>query len=758
MAAISTPAWATCSPGNIGTAAADTILCDEDNDAEGADVDALGGDDVLNLNGGTIGNVDAGTGADTINILGADVENEVRAGSGNDTIILNNRDSDIGGFGSGGIDAGEGNDTIQLLDGLAFSVRGGDGNDDILLDGGFVFNFLDAGAGDDTIYWDEGLAFDVRGGDGSDTLRIDAFAYDGEAVLDGGDDLSSDDGYIDTLTFVLDHEVDGRLLRNWERIVIWGSSKMIFTNSLSVGGGVDGDGNDLGLDILFGGLVQFRPRNFVVTGNIAVAGTLDLGDGVFGSLTVAADGDGNFGDYIGKNGRLWIDTLLYDDASPSDLLRVSGDVSGQTLVRVTNRGGIGAETTGDGIQIVDIGGASPADAFVLDGDFTTRDRQPAIIGGAYAYTLHHNGVADPQDGGWYLRSTLDHPQSGIDDAIRWQPGAVLYEVYPQVLRALNQPDTLRQRVGNRFWVGSSYEDQGRCDYMTSVERSIDGGGAWIRLLGRYDEMDPTASSTSASWRQDLYRLQLGVDVPLNFTVRGTQPIASVALHYGDAEADVRSFFGNSSIDVQQYGVSTYLTWYGIDGSYFDGQLHINWFDTDLDAYDLRRLPQSRDALGYALSLEGGRSFKLRGYYSVTPQAQLIYSSENADNITDVYDVRMTDADNNAFRLRIGATFDRRVSQHKTSRHMFGEVPLERINFYITPSILYNFGEDTSVTVSGVTLRQEEDDWRGKLSFGATYDECGDQCSVYGEINASTSLENFGDSSGGGLEFGLRFKW
>lgn len=787
-------AWSDCSPGNTGTAGADHITCDTDNDAEGADVETFAGDDTVDLDGGTIGSVYAGEGADTINIIvdedddfsdidqdnideleeegptGIDditdssvlVENIIDTGAGDDTVILNNRQADIGDFfDGGGIDGGSGKDTIELLDGLAFHVWGGTGDDYILLDGGFVYNYIDGGEGDDTIYWDEGVANEVRGGPGSDTLRIDAFAYESGPILDGGDDVHADDGQIDTLTFILDFEQDGRLLRNWERIVIWGSSKMEFFGSLDVGGGVDTDGNDLGLDILFGGLVQFIPRRFTVTGNIANAGTLDLAyNGRFDIVTLGPDADGRYGDYIGQDGRLWLDTRLNGDRSPTDLFTVEGSTSGRTTVRITNRGGTGARTTGDGIKIVEVHGNSAADAFVLDGDFVARDGQPAAVGGAYAYTLHHNGVADPADGNWYLRSAFSNGKyfPGEGEMPRWQPGAVMYESYPQILRALNQPGTLRQRVGNRFWVGSSYKDVGVCDYADSVEKTIDGGGAWIRTYGERREMESGKSTTHANWTQDFYKLQLGVDAPLNFTVRGTQPVASVAVHYGDSDTDVESFFGNGDIDVEHYGASAFLTWYGIDGSYLDTQLQLNWFRSEIEADDLRDLADDNNAFGYALSVEGGRSFKLGGYCNVTPQLQLSYSSEEAEDIRDVYGTTATDINNNGFHARLGATFDHRVSRRKSKQPMYGSLLLERVDFYITPSAVYNFEDQSLVRVSGTKLTQDEDDWRGELSIGATYDECGDYCSVYGELKLSTSLENFGESKGGGLYFGFRFKW
>ncbi|MBI0172766.1 autotransporter outer membrane beta-barrel domain-containing protein, partial [Bartonella sp. W8151] len=75
--------------------------------------------------------------------------------------------------------------------------------------------------------------------------------------------------------------------------------------------------------------------------------------------------------------------------------------------------------------------------------------QNAVVGGAYAYSLHQG---DGSDGSWYLR-TLDttyfpsiisgnptHPLSPV-----YQPGVALYEVYPQILQQMNKLGTLEQR-------------------------------------------------------------------------------------------------------------------------------------------------------------------------------------------------------------------------------------------------------------------------------------------------------------------------
>ena len=59
------------------------------------------------------------------------------------------------------------------------------------------------------------------------------------------------------------------------------------------------------------------------------------------------------GNYTGVGGTMAINTLLGGDGSPSDRLVISGGAAtGNTIVHVTNVGGPGAETTGNGIQVV----------------------------------------------------------------------------------------------------------------------------------------------------------------------------------------------------------------------------------------------------------------------------------------------------------------------------------------------------------------------------------------------------------------------
>ena len=750
-------AQADCTPGNTGTAGPDQILCDEDNDAAGADVNALGGNDTLDLNGGTIGTVDAGAGNDRININGAVIETNLLTGDGNDTVIMDIRDSEVGGFFGGGLDTGSGDDHIEVYDGLIFDLQAGDGDDYMLLDGGFIFHTLNMGSGDDTLYFDEGIINHFIGGDGSDYLEIDAYAYDGEAILDGGDDLTADDGDIDTLRFKLDHLLDGDKLQNWERIIINGSSKLRMFNSLSVGGGSNGR-QSLGLDIRFGGILEPTQADFSIAGDVHNAGTLWLENGEFNQLHITAHPDGRFGDYFGRDGRLWMDTLLAQDNSPTDFLSIEGDASGHTSVRIFNLGGDGAVTTGDGIPIIQVQGRNPRDAFSLAPDYIGYDGRPATVGGAYGYTLHRGGIDGQSQDTWFLRSTIADPFSGNGDLIpRWQPGAVLYETYAQAIRRMNAPTTLRKRVGNRFWAGTSYKDRGICCYGNAVERTIDGGGLWMRVNSVYNDNAPEQSTANAQWQQDFGQVQIGSDFSFDPAVYRGRLMFGVFAQYGYGSTELDSYFGQGAIDTYNWGIGSTLTWYGSQGSYADIQAQFNWFDSDLYSRELWYLGTGNDAVAFNFSVEGGHSFKLCDFFSLTPQLQLAYTAEDIDDNHDPYGARLIDTENQGGFARLGLAFEQRLSQ-RINRNMYGNLLLERIGLYAIANTYYYFDDKTEVQVSGTSLYQARDEWWGQLGVGFTYDQCGDRCSVYGEVDYASSLDNFGDSDSIQLTFGFRFKW
>jgi hypothetical protein len=107
--------------------------------------------------------------------------------------------------------------------------------------------------------------------------------------------------------------------------------------------------------------------------------------------------------YVGGGGTIGLNTFLGTDGSPSDRLVINGGTaSGTTLLRITNVGGPGALTHGDGIVVVQAinGATTGTNAFSLAGEARA---------GAFDYDLFRGGLngSDPSD--WFLRSDFIIP-------------------------------------------------------------------------------------------------------------------------------------------------------------------------------------------------------------------------------------------------------------------------------------------------------------------------------------------------------------
>lgn len=469
-----------------------------------------------------------------------------------------------------------------------------------------------------------------------------------------------------------------------------------------------------------------------------------VGVGVAGdTLTIA-------GQYSGDGGAILIDTVLGDDSSVTDRLYLNGGTAeGTTRVAVNNTGGLGAQTT-EGIKIIDVTGASDG-TFSLIGDYEIAGQQ-AILGGAYGYTLWKNGISNPDDGDWYLRSQLA-PTGSNPGGLLYQPGAPVFEAYAGVLLGLNSLPTLQQRVGNRSWSGGAVDTDSKL--AQEPLSGIEGRGIWGRIEGAHNSIDPAVSTTGSSYDFDTLKFQAGVDFALLENESG-KLIGAVTGHYGHASADISSSFGNGSISTDGAGFGGTLTWYGNSGFYVDGQAQVSWYDSDLGSDVLGNLASGNNGTGYALSLETGKRIGLGNDLSLTPQAQLVYSSVDFDAFTQTYggeDVAGISLQNNdSLRGRFGLSLD----QNKSWRGENGLV--SRSHVYGIANLYYEFLDGTSVDVSGTTLASRDDRFWGGVGLGASYDWNDDKYSIYGEGSVNTSLENVADSYDLKGTAGFRVKW
>ncbi|MDX0138228.1 autotransporter outer membrane beta-barrel domain-containing protein [Sinorhizobium meliloti] len=327
-----------------------------------------------------------------------------------------------------------GNSTATLAGKVTGDVVMGLGNDIINLTGGVLDGDVygddrsaSAADGDDSFTWSGGTWLSsFFGGNGSDTATVSAQSYDGtHHYLDGGDDVSTADGWTDRLTLSgVTASANGANIVNWEIVTLDAADLTILDGALEAG-----SEPETGL-FLTNGSVLNGSDAFALTGNMAIDGTSqfiafgeDIASGVYsisgnlvnaGTVDMQDGGTGDVlsvgGNYTGaENSTVYIDTYLGDDASPTDRITVGGDTAGSTAISIGNASGPSAQTVA-GIRVVDVAGASSGTFVLANANSEIKETgEAAITRGAYAYALRQ---VDNDD--WFLQSTLAEDDTGPD--------------------------------------------------------------------------------------------------------------------------------------------------------------------------------------------------------------------------------------------------------------------------------------------------------------------------------------------------------
>ena len=217
-----------------------------------------------------------------------------------------------------------------------------------------------------------------------------------------------------------------------------------------------------------------------------------------------------------------LNTFLGTDGSPSDRLVINGGTAtGATRLRITNTDGPGAQTTCNGILVMDTinGDTTAPGAFALTGE---------VRGGAFDYFLFRGGLNGSSPNDWFLRSSFtvgpgplppegksvppqppmrvvaERPAAANRASRRLPiigPELATYGVVQPIARqlGLTQLGTLHERIGDTLTAAYPEGDGWEC-------RS-----GWARFFGqqiddRYQAFaDPRASGCSGSGRIDLWR-------------------------------------------------------------------------------------------------------------------------------------------------------------------------------------------------------------------------------------------------------------
>jgi outer membrane autotransporter protein len=360
--------------------------------------------------------------------------------------------------------------------------------------------------------------------------------------------------------------------------------------------------------------------------------------------------------YLGRDGAIALNTIVEGDDSATDRLVLDGpdaNATGSTRLLITNVGGEGAITEGNGIEVVQAHSTTTPDAFALGAP---------VVAGPYEYTLQRGSFDASAPESWFLRSTIDcnapgapSPPCDPDDP---DPGPPPPNYRREVsLYAALAPTALQYA---RTLLDTLHERSGELDQLRGRSDLADGSGlegSWGRLIGVDGEREGRGGiyDEGPTYDYRFYALQRGIDLLRHERNGGHIDTAGVYFAIGQAKSDVQHFDGILAGDnyIEGYSLGGYWTHYWPNAAYLDGVVQATWLDARSNS--TRPLPSLKsDGWGGAVSLEGGYPFAMGGSgWIIEPQAQLVYQAIDMGDGRG-FNVRVSFDDVTSFAARLGA--------------------------------------------------------------------------------------------------------
>lgn len=440
---------------------------------------------------------------------------------------------------------------------------------------------------------------------------------------------------------------------------------------------------------------------------------------------------------LSGNGSLNFNTQLGSDNSPTDLLHVQGNASGQFGVLVRNVGGSGALTTGDGIRLVQVDGADTSSLKLLR----------KVSAGAYDYYLYKGGSSSSKD--WYLRTYLEpvpppEPVPDPDPAPEPTPQptptptpipkpVIAYRT--DVVGYIAAPFLNRQYGFSSM--GSYHERTG-----DSVKRAQDG--TWARIGGAHDNYD----IGRFSFDSDIRYIQIGKDLYQDETPRGNNVHAGIMISLGDQKTNssdsARGLVGESTdtgdVSTDAYGIGGYYTVKTDSGAYLDFVGQVTDYHTEFQS----ETQAKQDGYGVALSAEGGIPLAITQSWRLEPQTQVIYQYLHMKGFNDgIASVEKTT--DNSVQARAGV----RLSH-------LPQVDQPNITPYLNLDAVSTFSDAPAVTIASTRISPDftQSTWKAGGGITATLSK---NAALYASANYLRGFDGKQEGYQGNIGINVSFK-
>lgn len=376
-------------------------------------------------------------------------------------------------------------------------------------------------------------------------------------------------------------------------------------------------------------------------------------------------------DFTGNGGKLVFNTVLNDDTSETDKLKVLGNTAGNAFVTVNNIGGTGAQTI-EGIEIIEVAGNS-------DGTFEKAGR---IVAGAYDYNVVQKGS------NWYLTSFIPAPPDPEDpdpvdphdpdpvdpdpvDPIDPDPVDPVDPIIPEPEEPVAPPVTEQQYrpeagsylannyAANTLFMTRLHDRLGETQYIDMLTGEKKVTSLWMRNVGAHTRFKD--GSGQLKTQSNSYVMQLGGDLAQWSSDGLDRWHLGAMAGYANSQNRTRSNLTgyHSRGQVTGYSVGLYGTWYANDadktGTYVDTWALYNWFDNKVMGQE--QAAEKYKSSGITASVEAGYSFKLgeseRNSYWLQPKAQVVWMDVQADSHREANGTRVKDNTDGNLMTRLG---------------------------------------------------------------------------------------------------------